>query len=84
MEMVKYQDSLMHIIIIHIIHIYGIHVFVWIGEGNLMVNLKIFYVTLLFYSQDCCHWETACSGAGGIGSSAGEVFCVAVFMCLCE
>ena len=26
MEMVKYQDSLMHIIIIHIIHIYGIHV----------------------------------------------------------
>ena len=28
--------------------------------------------------------ETACSGAGGIGSSAGKVLCVAGFMCLCE
>ena len=28
--------------------------------------------------------ETACSGAGGIGSSAGKVLCVALFMCLCE
>ena len=27
--------------------------------------------------------ETACSGTGGIGSSAGKVYCVAVFMCLC-
>ena len=27
--------------------------------------------------------ETACSGAGGIGSSGGKFFCVAVFMCLC-
>ena len=28
--------------------------------------------------------EPACSGAGGIGSSAGKLLCVALFMCLCE
>ena len=63
---------------------------VWIGEGNLMVDFFIAKIAVTGRHkrgksqkagrEEAHSLETVCSGAGGIGSSAGKVFCVAVFL----